>query len=455
MKTLSAHTSTTRSGAEAPAVNRWLIVLGTIIVQMGLGTIYTWSLFNQPLVDKFGWQLSSVAITFSITSFALAFATLFSGKLQEKWGIRRLIGTAGIVLGLGLMMSSQVSSLPLLYLLAGVVVGFADGTAYMTSLSNLIKWFPERKGLISGISVGAYGTGSLLFKYINGSLIGSVGVSMAFLYWGVIVLLMIVVGSRLIKEAVVSEAPAMNTAKVNTSATEAALNGTDQPARNGAAPTTAAIVHNYTVKQMLKTKQAYLLFIMFFTACMSGLYLIGIVKDIGVQLAGLDLATAANAVAMIAIFNTVGRIILGALSDKVGRLKVLCGTFLVTAIAVAVLSFVPLTFGIFFAAVAAIAFCFGGNITVFPAIVSDFFGLKNHGKNYGVIYQGFGIGALAGAFIAAWMGGFKPTFIVIGILCLISFLIAMMIKPPVYGEREQQANEATPAKWKANPHTVR
>lgn len=425
-------------------VNRWMIVLGTIIVQMGLGTIYTWSLFNQPLVDKFGWQLSSVAITFSITSFALAFATLFSGKLQEKWGIRRLIGTAGIVLGVGLMLSSQVSSLSLLYILAGVVVGFADGTAYMTSLSNLIKWFPERKGLISGISVGAYGTGSLIFKYINGALIGSVGVSMAFLYWGIIVLAMIVIGSRLIREAVVSETPAV--AKVSK-----VKNGTISTAQV-AAP---VLTHNYTVKEMLKTKQAYLLFIMFFSACMSGLYLIGIVKDIGVQLAGLDLATAANAVAMIAIFNTVGRIILGALSDKVGRLKVVCGTFIVTAAAVAVLSFVPLNFGIFFAAVAAIAFCFGGNITVFPAIVSDFFGLKNHGKNYGIIYQGFGIGALAGSFIAAWMGGFKPTFIVIGILCVISFLIAAMIKPPVYNESTEEQTDNATSKWKPEPHTVR
>ncbi|WP_322905330.1 OFA family MFS transporter [Paenibacillus campi] len=455
MKTLFANPSnqsTTHTGADAPAVKRWLIVLGTIIVQMGLGTIYTWSLFNQPLVDKFGWQLSSVAITFSITSFALAFATLFSGKLQEKWGIRRLIGTAGIVLGIGLMLSSQVSSLLLLYILAGVVVGFADGTAYMTSLSNLIKWFPERKGLISGISVGAYGTGSLLFKYINGALIGSVGVSMAFLYWGIIVLLMIVIGSRLIKEAVVSEAPATDVALLSNDNAHTAQGTIRQPVSTGV---TTAIAHNYTVKEMLKTKQAYLLFIMFFTACMSGLYLIGIVKDIGVQLAGLDLATAANAVAMIAIFNTVGRIILGALSDKVGRLKVLCGTFIVTAAAVAILSFIPLTFGIFFAAVAAIAFCFGGNITVFPAIVSDFFGLKNHGKNYGVIYQGFGIGALAGACIAAWMGGFKPTFIIIGILCLISFLIAIMIKPPLYGEREQPTTDTKHAKWKANPHTVR
>ena len=142
------------------SINPLLIVLGTIIVQIGLGTIYTWSLFNQPLVSKFGWNLNSVAITFSITSFSLSFSTLF-GKVTEKLGLRKLIATAGIVLGLGLILSSQVSSLPLLYLLAGVVVGYADGTAYITSLSNLIKWFPNRKGLISGISVSAYGMGKL------------------------------------------------------------------------------------------------------------------------------------------------------------------------------------------------------------------------------------------------------------------------------------------------------
>ncbi|MFB5679180.1 OFA family MFS transporter [Paenibacillus terreus] len=392
--------------------NRWLIVLGTIIVQMGLGTIYTWSLFNQPLVDRFGWEFSSVAITFSITSFALAFATLFAGKLQDKWGLPRLILASGIVLGAGLMLSSQVSSLSLLYLLAGVVVGFADGTAYITSLSNLIKWFPERKGLISGISVGAYGTGSLVFKYINGSLIGSVGVTQAFMYWGIMVMIMIVGGSFLVREA-------------------SSAAGTVQQ-RNDSAQ------HNYTVKEMLRTKQAYLLFIMFFTACMSGLYLIGIVKDIGVKLAGLDAATAANAVAMVAIFNTTGRIVLGALSDKMGRLKVVAGALLVTACAVAVLSFAKLNFGLFFACVAAIAFCFGGNITVFPTIVADFFGLKNQSKNYGIVYQGFGLGALSASFIAAALGGFIPTFTVIGVLCIISFLIAVFIQAPGQKKRRDE-----------------
>lgn len=116
---------------------------------------------------------------------------------------------------------------------------------------------------------------------------------------------------------------------------------------------------DYTVKEMLRTKEAYLLFVIFFTACMSGLYLIGIVKDIGVQLAGLDIATAANAVAMIAIFNTAGRLILGALSDRMSRLKLVSATLLVTALAMLTLSYATLSYGLFFACVAAIAFCFG------------------------------------------------------------------------------------------------
>lgn len=400
--------------------NRFLIVLGTIIMQMGLGTIYTWSLFNAPLVTKFGWELSSVSITFSITSFALAFATLFAGKIQEKMGLRKLTAVSGILLGIGLMLSSQASSLAALYVLAGVIVGFADGTAYITSLSNLIKWFPNRKGLISGISVGAYGTGSLVFKYINGGLIESVGVSQAFLYWGLIVMAMILTGSLLVREA-----------SIVPSSSES---GEREAKQAGGALQGAK---DYTTGEMLRTKQAYLLFVVFFTACMSGLYLIGIVKDIGMQLAHLDAATAANAVAMIAIFNTAGRLILGALSDKVSRIKLVGCTLAVTAAGALVLSAVPLNYGLFFACVAAIAFCFGGNITVFPAIVSDFFGLKNHTKNYGIVYQGFGIGALSGSFIAAMLGGFKPTFIVIGALCVVAVLIALTIKPPFAGTKEK------------------
>ena len=399
-------------------VNRGLIVLGTIVVQMGLGTIYTWSLFNQPLVETFGWALGDVATTFSITSFSLALATLFAGRLQERLGIRRLTLLAGVLLGCGLIASSHATSLTQLYLLAGVVVGFADGTAYITTLSNLIKWFPERKGLISGISVGAFGTGSLLFKYVNAALIAEHGVSQAFLYWGLIVMALVAAGSLLLKEKKVPAGQPMQA---------------------------SGLGRDFSVREMLATKEAWLLFMIFFTACMGGLYLIGIVKDIGVRLAGMDLATAANTVSAIAIFNTAGRIILGALSDKVGRMRVISFTLLMTLLAVSTLSFMSLTPMLFFVCVSIIAFCFGGNITVFPAIVGDFFGLRNHSKNYGLVYQGFGIGALAGAFIAAHFGGYHTTFMVIGVMSLLSLLVTLLIKPP----KTEPAARALPSRQHA------
>ncbi|MGL6184583.1 MAG: L-lactate MFS transporter [Clostridium chrysemydis] len=380
-----------------------VVIIGTVITQLGLGSIYTWSLFNQPIVNKFGWGLSDVALTFSIASFALSVSTLAAGKLQERFGIRKLTSFCGIMLGVGLILTSKVSSIGLLYILAGILVGAMDGIAYITTLSNAIKWFPNKKGLISGISVGAYGTGSLIFKYINSDFINKDGFQEAFMIWGIIAMVLIIVGAQLLKDAKVSE--------------EKVDKGEGRV--------------DFTVKEMLKTKQAYLLFIVMFTACMSGLYLIGIVKDIGVKLAGLDVQTAANAVAMVAVFNTIGRLILGAISDKFDRLKVIMCTLIITLVSVLVLCFVKLNFVGFFTCVACIAFCFGGNITIFPAIVGDFFGLKNHSKNYGVIYQGFGLGALSGSVIATIVGGFKPTFIVVGVLCMISIIIVATIKPPI------------------------
>jgi len=387
---------------QVSSAKRWLIVMGTVITQMALGTIYTWSLFNQPLGAKFGWDLSSVSMTFSITSFALAFATLFAGKLQERFGIRKLVMVSGIILGGGLMLTSVSSSLWMIYLFMGIIVGFADGLAYITTLSNLIKWFPNHKGVASSISVGAYGIGSLIFKYIDGSLIKSQGVSATFLYWGIIALIMIVAGSFLLRDAVVTASPVQKTG--------------NQKA-----------VRDYSVGEMMRTKEVYLLFIIFFTACMSGLYLIGIVKDIGVKLAGLDAGVAANAVAMVAIFNIMGRIILGSLSDRVSRMKIIAGTLVAIGIAVAVLNYVPLSESLFFICVAVIAFCFGGNITIFPAIAADFFGLKNQTKNYGVIYQGFGLGALMGSLLSAIFGGFQVTFVVIIVLCAVSLIATYIV----------------------------
>ena len=139
---------------------------------------------------------------------------------------------------------------------------------------------------------------------------------------------------------------------------------------------------------------------------------------------------AGSAVALIAIFNTIGRLILGSISDKLTRTKVVAFSFLLMLIGIIILLFVPLSKTTFIVSISLIAFAFGGNLTIFPAIVSEYFGLTNHSKNYGVIYQGFGIGGLLGGVIARVMGGFKPTFWLMFFVVILSILIMLFIKPP-------------------------
>lgn len=348
-----------------------------------------------------------MAATFSITSLALALSTLLGGKLQDKLGIRKLTTFTGISLGLGLILASKANSLIMLYLTAGVVVGASDGIAYMTSLSNSIKWFPEKKGLIAGISVGSYGVGSFVFKYINAYLINTKGAINAFLYWGVIVMILIVVGAQLLKDAPKVEAGVYNNSR------------------------------ELSVSEMLRTKEAYALFIVLFTVCMSGLYIISIVKDLGVQLVGLKPNVASNAVAMVAICNTIGRLMLGTLSDRLGRVKVIILGLIVTTISLVGLDFAHLSEYLFFICVAGVAFSFGGSITVFPTIVGEMFGINNQTKNYGVIYQGFGIGAITASLIGVMMGGFKEVFSIIIVLNLISILLTSKLEVLPYKRKPE------------------
>ena len=181
--------------------NRIFILIGTMIAQLGLGTLYTWSMFNEPLGKLHGWTIEQVALSFSITSFALAVSTLFSGKLQEIFGAKKVVAVCGIILGLGLMFAAKMDSLDTLYISAGIIVGVADGIAYMITLTNCIKWFPNKKGIIAGLAIGCYGLGSLIFKYINAEFLKDFGVEDAFIYWGICAFVLVFIGAMLLKDA--------------------------------------------------------------------------------------------------------------------------------------------------------------------------------------------------------------------------------------------------------------
>ena len=381
---------------------RWLTLLGTIITQFALGSVYTWSLFNAPLSDKLGEPVSQVAFSFGLLSLGLALSSSVAGKLQERFGVKRVTIASGILLGLGFILTAHADSLIMLWLSAGVLVGIADGAGYLLTLSNCVKFFPERKGLISAFAIGAYGLGSLGFKFIDSHLLASVGLEKTFTIWGAIVLVMIVFGAMLMKDAPRQEVKTVNGVTAN----------------------------DFTLAQSMRKPQYWMLAIMFLTACMSGLYVIGVAKDIAQGMVHLDIMTAANAVTVISIANLTGRLVLGILSDKIARIRVITIGQIISLVGMAALLFAPLNATSFFAAIACVAFNFGGTITVFPSLVSDFFGLNNLAKNYGVIYLGFGIGSICGSIIASLFGGFYVTFCVIFALLILSLALSTTIRQP-------------------------
>ncbi|WP_419237371.1 OFA family MFS transporter [Photobacterium leiognathi subsp. mandapamensis] len=389
---------------------RVLTLIGTIITQFALGSVYTWSLFNAQLADKLSEPVSRVAFSFGILSLALAVASSMAGKMQERFGVRKVTIGAGILLGASLLLTAHATNLILLYMFAGFLIGFADGTGYLMTLSNCVKWFPERKGLISACAIGAYGLGSLGFKFINMYLLEHNGLESTFDVWGVIAMVMVIIGGLMMKDA----------PKQEISAVEAAEG-----------------VRDYSLAESMKCPQFWMLALVFLTVCMSGLYVIGVAKDIGQSYVHLSVEVAASAVAIIAVANLGGRLVLGVLSDKMARTNVIAIALAVCLLGVCALLFAHLNMMVFYFAVACIAFSFGGTITVFPSLVSDFFGLNNLTKNYGVIYLGFGIGSFIGSIVASVFGGFIATFYLMFALLVVSLVIALTIKLP-NGESDAQ-----------------
>ncbi|WP_318474840.1 L-lactate MFS transporter [Photobacterium leiognathi] len=389
---------------------RVLTLIGTIITQFALGSVYTWSLFNAQLADKLSEPVSRVAFSFGILSLALAVASSMAGKMQERFGVRKVTIGAGILLGASLLLTAHATNLILLYVFAGFLIGFADGTGYLMTLSNCVKWFPERKGLISACAIGAYGLGSLGFKFINMYLLEHNGLESTFDVWGVIAMVMVIIGGLMMKDAPRQEISAVEAAEG---------------------------VRDYSLAESMKCPQFWMLALVFLTVCMSGLYVIGVAKDIGQSYVHLSVEVAASAVAIIAVANLGGRLVLGVLSDKMARTNVIAIALAVCLLGVCALLFAHLNMMVFYFAVACIAFSFGGTITVFPSLVSDFFGLNNLTKNYGVIYLGFGIGSFIGSIVASVFGGFIATFYLMFALLVVSLVIALTIKLP-NGESDAQ-----------------
>ncbi len=389
-------------------MNRWWVVFGAVLVQICIGAIYSWSLFNQPLSERFGWSTEEVLVTYSIAIFVFAFTTIFSGRLQDRIGPRIVTTIGGILYGAGLLVASQATSLPVLYLGYGVLSGIGVGFVYVCPLSTCLKWFPEKKGFITGIAVGAFGAGSLVFKSVIVRSLAARGVSDTFFFLGLLYMVIVITGAQFLR-----------------------VPGSAGATDRGTKPLGKALpTAGYGVGQMVRTKTFGSIWIVYLLACMPGLLVIGLAKDIGVELVGLSAVAAANSVSVIALFNASGRIFWGSLSDRAGRVKVLYWMFGLTALSLIALSLLTASAVVFYASLAGIAFNFGGFLAVFPALTGDYFGLENVGANYGVVYQAYGFAALLGPLVEGLAGGLVPTFLIAAGFAALGGLLTLTIKRP-------------------------
>ena len=413
--------------------NRNLVILGAIIVQLCLGSIYAWSFFQTALnggtalVGVYLWPslFSQLPFAAGLASFALFM--IFAGRWQDRVGPKKVATVGGILLGAGYILAFFVDAvagtdaiLGTIYLIItyGIIGGAGIGFAYVCPIAALVKWFPDKKGAITGIAVAGFGAGALVFGYVEEYLLNlfdvpntpQIGYPMLVL--GIVYLILVVLGSQLLTNPPDGWLPAGYTPPPTTA----------DGAGTGVMPS-----------EMIRTSTFWLLWLMFVFAATAGLMTLGNVKS--ASLAIDPLTDAVVIVGVMSLLNAAGRIVWGATSDRLGRENTMVLMFLFLAIgmfAFAWMSTIAISWFAVMGIASLIGFCFGGNFALFPSATADFFGSKNVGKNYGVMFTAYGIAGITGALVAGPIvdatGSYFMAFIVTGVLAIIAILFTLVLK---------------------------
>lgn len=391
---------------------RWIPILAGIAIQLCLGTAYIWGVF-QPKVVELGWAQTDAALTYSLLLGILTVGSMVGGKIQDKLSPKPVLIIGGVVLAAGFFFAGYATpeSPWILWLTYGAAGGFGMGMTYTTTIAVCQKWFPDKRGLITGIIVSALGFGGLVFTPVANALINSVGVLSTFKWFSLIFLVVTVVCGLIIKNPPQGFVPA----------------GWTPPLKKGGEPH----VQDLAPSQTLRTPQYYMITLAMLLACTAGLMVIPFAKTLGLD-QGLKPEVAVVGVMLITGFNSAGRLFWGWVSDKLGRKKTL---ILLMLIAAAAIPFAAIAPGYFvFVLIAVVGFSYGGFLGTFPALTADYFGVKNMGVNYGMVLMGFGVGAVASSYIAAYFkelsGGFLVPFLIASGAAVVAAVITAFIKPP-------------------------
>jgi OFA family oxalate/formate antiporter-like MFS transporter len=396
------------------AGNRWVIAIAGVFLQIALGAVYAWSVFRIPLSKQFGWSISQVTFTFTISIFVLGFASFFGGLWMNRVGPRTVALTAGVFYGLGVFLASfSANKLWWLYLSYGFIGGIGLGLGYIVPVATLVKWFPDRRGLITGIAVGGFGAGALITAPVATRLIQTVGVLPTFAYLGVAYFIIAIIASLFMRNPPEGWQPQGWTPSEKQTAQRA--------------------THDFVLSEALKAWQWWALWLILFLNTSAGIAVISQEAPIFEELTKVTALVAGGMVGVASLGNGVGRVFWAWLSDLITRRGAFAVMFIVQVLLFWFLPTITVS-SIMTTVTFVILMCYGGGFGTMPAFTADYFGPKNVGPIYGLMLTAWSFASVFGPLYIARMrettGNYAGALHVIALVMLISVLLPIIVRPP-------------------------
>src|SRR5476649_2812413 len=406
-----------------PQHNRWAIAAAGVVMQVALGAVYAWSVFRIPLTRSFGWTISEVTLTFTIDIFVLGLAAFGGGLWMRRVGPRTVALTAGALYGAGVGLASLAGGrLWWLYGSYGLIAGVGLGLGYIVPVATLVKWFPDKRGLITGLAVAGFGAGALITAPIATTLIASVGVLQTFAILGVVYFVAVTGGALFMRNPPDGYQP------------PSARDGLkDVPYRMKVVGNGLQAVPSSTLGAALRSWQWYALWTLLFLNTTAGIAVISQAAPMFQEITHITAARAASVVGVISIANGAGRLLWAWLSDVIGRRPVFLAMFVVQAIVFWILpSAHSLT--LFAALTVLVLLCYGGGFGTMPAFAADYFGAEHVGSIYGLMLTAWGVAGVIGPTLMATLrersGHYDEGLRLIAGLMLVSAVIPLLVRPP-------------------------
>jgi len=412
--------------------NRWLIAASAVGIHISIGSVYAWSNFTNPLMNEFGWTSQQVQLTFSLAILFLGLSAAFLGHFVEKYGPKAAGLLAAGFFGVGVVgagLAVNLGSLPLLYITYGVLGGIGLGVGYIAPVSTLVKWFPDRRGLATGLAIMGFGFAAAISSPIMEVLINSVGTGNTFYILGVSYLVIMTLSSLYLEKPPVGWVPAGFNDKVKAGKSRIKED-----------------LSQLTANEAIKTSRFYYLWLMLFINVTCGIAILSAAKPLAQESIGLTTAEAAALVGILGIFNGLGRIGWASVSDFIGRPNTYTTFFVLQIILFAILPHTQEAF-LFQIMLAIVYTCYGGGFAAIPAYIGDLFGTKQLGAIHGYILTAWAAAGLAGPMFAAWMkdttGSYATSLTFFAGMFVIALAISLLIRRDINKLRRENAVKAS------------